>query len=487
MATGEIMMAAVEDFGDPEELVHCEQRVTLKLESAWVTEKQPLPDDLTLGEDKKTVTMKPDDMVTNRDLLGSLGIAAALFAGCDELTASSPVLKGSPRRNLVSDLITWFPSVTTIVLYHDLKLQHDKDYKMQGLVKHSHLERLLGTTPALGADYLLIMPLTSVNLHFNCPKLEMLRAVNLHAVRGDDGEPSTPTFKCACVTASFTREEALLGCTLTALNGEPVTAHALSADEVAVFAKDRDHCSEIRSLRLTSTTERGLEEAGCFANVTQLSLNFASETSYCPFYPHIANVLSRLTLESLWLSNVTDVSVSTIAKLCGGLECLGLGECVVLDEEIGEDTLFQCLRKLRVGRSMSERTFFGLLRSCPSLAELQVYDDDLTTAFLLGLPEFAVKHTGLECLETLTLRTDPRGCGGLVGRQVLPDDLDRALAVLPALRSVRTDDFRVRLHIEMCAPQVRLDWDGCTVCLAEYPKMDSFQERLWLDVHHFVK
>ncbi|KAL1475735.1 hypothetical protein MTO96_037069 [Rhipicephalus appendiculatus] len=239
--------------------------------------------------------------------------------------------------------------------------------------------------------------------------------------------------------------------------------------------------------QLTSTTERGLEEAGCFSNVTQLSLNFASESSYCAFYPHIVNVLSRLTLESLWLSNVTDVSVSAIAKHCRGLECLGLGECVVLDEEIDEDTLFQCLRKLRVGRSMSKRTFFGLLRSCPSLAELQVYDDDLTTAFLLDLPEFAVKHGGLECLETLTLRTDPRAPWGSPGRQGLPEELDRALAVVPALRTLRTDDFRVRLHIERYAPQVRLEWDGCTVCLAEYPKMDSFQERLWMDVHHHVK
>ncbi|XP_037524937.1 uncharacterized protein LOC119401977 isoform X2 [Rhipicephalus sanguineus] len=499
MATGEIMMAAVQEFGDPEELVHCEHCVTLKLESAWATEKHSLPDEFTLSEDKKTVTMKPEDMVTNSDLLGSVGVAAALFAGCDELTESNPVLKAAQEalknvttivvvhnRNLVSDLITWFPAVTTIVLYHDLKLQHDKDYIMQGLVKHSHLERLLGTTPALGADYLLIMPLTSVNLHFNCPKLEMLRALNLNA-GGGGGEPCAPSFKCASATASFTREEALLGCTLTAENGQPVTAHALSADEVAVFAKDRNHCSEIKSLRLTSTTERGLEEAGCFSNVTQLSLNFASETSYCPFYPHIVNVLSRLTLESLRLSNVTDVSVSAIAKHCRGLECLGLGECVVLDEEIAEDTEFQCLRKLRVGRSMSERTFFGLLRSCPSLAELQVHDDDLTTALLLGLPQFAVKYCGLDCLERLALRTDPKGRGGLAGRQGLPDDLDRALTALPALRIVRTDDFRVRLHMERCAPWVRLEWYGCTVCLSEYPKMDSFQEQLWLDVHHHVK
>ncbi|KAL1443180.1 hypothetical protein MTO96_046077 [Rhipicephalus appendiculatus] len=110
MATGEIMMAAVEHFGDPEELVHCEQRVTLKLESAWPTEKHSLPDDFTLGEDKKTVTMKPEDMVTNSDLLGSLGVAAALFAGCDELTEPSLVLKAAQEV---------LKNATTLVVVHN--------------------------------------------------------------------------------------------------------------------------------------------------------------------------------------------------------------------------------------------------------------------------------------------------------------------------------------------------------------------------------
>ncbi|XP_075726562.1 uncharacterized protein LOC142768467 [Rhipicephalus microplus] len=209
------------------------------------------------------------------------------------------------------------------------------------------------------------------------------------------------------------------------------------------------------------------------------------------------NVISQLTLKSLRLSYVSDVSVSAIAKHCRGLECLGLDECVVLDEEMDEETLFESLRVLRVGKTMSQQTFFGLLRSCPNLVELKIYDDALTTAFLLGLPEFAAEHRRssplrlpalrLKCLEALTLRTDSRGRGGLAGRPKLPEELDRTLACLPELRKVCTDDFRVRFHIERCAPKVRLEWEGCTVCLAEYPKVDEFQEELWLDVHRHVK
>nr|XP_054918354.1 uncharacterized protein LOC129380670 isoform X2 [Dermacentor andersoni] len=194
--------------------------------------------------------------------------------------------------------------------------------------------------------------------------------------------------------------------------------------------------------RLTTTTERSLADAASFSNVTDLSLSFASLTSYSRFDPHVVDALSRLTLESLWLTNIGDVSVSAIAKRCRGLECLGLSECVVRDEEIDENTVFQCLPTLRIGSSMSEWTFFGLLRSCPCLAELQMYKYTLTTAFIVGLPRFSCKHRTLDCIELLTLHANVGGRSGLDGRHELPSDLDNVFALLPALRSVRTDDYR---------------------------------------------
>nr|XP_054918356.1 uncharacterized protein LOC129380670 isoform X4 [Dermacentor andersoni] len=197
-----------------------------------------------------------------------------------------------------------------------------------------------------------------------------------------------------------------------------------------------------RKTLLTTTTERSLADAASFSNVTDLSLSFASLTSYSRFDPHVVDALSRLTLESLWLTNIGDVSVSAIAKRCRGLECLGLSECVVRDEEIDENTVFQCLPTLRIGSSMSEWTFFGLLRSCPCLAELQMYKYTLTTAFIVGLPRFSCKHRTLDCIELLTLHANVGGRSGLDGRHELPSDLDNVFALLPALRSVRTDDYR---------------------------------------------
>ncbi|XP_075530344.1 uncharacterized protein LOC142563645 isoform X2 [Dermacentor variabilis] len=418
MASAERMATIIRQFGDPDDLVHSEGLVALKLESAWTTGKHSAPSGIVLNEDKRRVTMSPQDLVTNSDLVGSLQVGAALFAGCQEFNESSPVLEAAQKalknvptlvivhnRNLASDLAAWFPAATTLVLYHDLKLQNDKEFRMQGLVSQSHLECLLGTTPAMGADHLLIMPVTFVNLLFNCPKL-------------------------------------------------------------------------------TTTAERSLADAASFSNVTDLSLSFASLTSYGRFDPHVVDALSRLTLESLRLTNIGDVSVPAIAKRCRGLECLGLSECVVRDEEIDENTMFQCLRTLRIGRSMSEWMFFGLLRSCPGLAELQLYDDALTTAFIVGLPRFSFEHRTLDCIERLTLHTNVGGRSGLAGLQELPSDLDNVFALLPALRSVRTDDYRVRLHIENCAPWLDLQWGLCTVCFAEYPKVDASQYQMWRNLHY---
>ncbi|XP_070384035.1 uncharacterized protein [Dermacentor albipictus] len=506
MASEERMATIIRQFGDPDVLVHSEGLVALKLESAWTTGKHSAPSGIVLNEDKRRVTMSPQDLVTNSNLVGSLQVVAALFAGCQEFNESSPVLEAAQKalknvptlvivhnrqrswptkcRNLASDLAAWFPAVTTLVLYHDLKLQNDKEFRMQGLVNQSHLECLLGTTPAMGADHLLIMPVTFVNLLFNCPKLKTVRAVYLNIGGGGDELPAAASVKREHQPASFTSEEAWLGCTLMAENGLPFAADALTADEVAHVTRDRDYCLSIKSLRLTTTAERSLADAASFSNVTDLSLSFASLTSYGRFDPHVVDALSRLTLESLRLTNIGDVSVSAIAKRCRGLECLGLSECVVRDEEIDENTVFQCLRTLRIGRSMSEWTFFGLLRSCPCLAELQLHDDALTTAFIVGLPRFSFEHRTLDCIERLTLHTNVGGRSGLAGLRELPSDLDNVFALLPALRSVRTDDYRVRLHIENCAPWLDLQWGLCTVCFAEYPKVDASQHEMWRNLHY---
>ncbi|XP_077542849.1 uncharacterized protein LOC144155349 [Haemaphysalis longicornis] len=60
--------------------------------------------------------------------------------------------------NSAVDLGVWFPTIPPLVLYHDLRLHVDQDFRRDGGTRAGRLERVLGTTAALGCDHLYLCP-----------------------------------------------------------------------------------------------------------------------------------------------------------------------------------------------------------------------------------------------------------------------------------------------------------------------------------------
>ncbi|KAL1419572.1 hypothetical protein MTO96_025310 [Rhipicephalus appendiculatus] len=133
----ELILEAIKELGDPDEVVNNEDLIVLKLEQAC-TNKRVLPEDIELSGDARRLSMSQQAFVTCRAFLGNLRCSAALFAGCSEFLSSKAffetakyVLKNVRslvivhNRNSIFDLVTWFPTVTTIVLYHNLRLHAD--------------------------------------------------------------------------------------------------------------------------------------------------------------------------------------------------------------------------------------------------------------------------------------------------------------------------------------------------------------------------
>lgn len=71
------------------------------------------------------------------------------------------------NRDLVMDLVTRFPSVSVLVLWHDLRLQSEPNERFSE--KSSSLTTLVGSTPGLGVDHLFICPITIASLLASCP------------------------------------------------------------------------------------------------------------------------------------------------------------------------------------------------------------------------------------------------------------------------------------------------------------------------------
>ncbi|KAH7972856.1 hypothetical protein HPB52_018045 [Rhipicephalus sanguineus] len=183
MSPQELMRKAIEELGDPDKLANSEDLIILKLEPAF-TNKWTLPDDIKLSGDARRLSMGQRAFITHRALLGNLRYSGALFAGCRAFSSLRPlletakyVLKNVPslvlvhNRNHIIDLITWFPAVNTIVLYHDLRWDFDDDLAINdGSTKSCRVEQLLGNTPAMGSENLHLRSATLVDLLKRCPK-----------------------------------------------------------------------------------------------------------------------------------------------------------------------------------------------------------------------------------------------------------------------------------------------------------------------------
>ncbi|KAL1419569.1 hypothetical protein MTO96_025307 [Rhipicephalus appendiculatus] len=181
MGLQELILEAMKELGDPDEVVNNEDLIVLKLKQAC-TNKRILPEDIALSGDARRLSMSQQAFVSRRAFLGNLRYSAALFAGCGEFLSSKAffetakyVLKNVRtlvivhNRNSIFNLVTWFPTVTTIVLYHNLRL-HAETGVITSALPLSRMEELLGTMPALGLDRLFMSTDTLQSLFQQVPQ-----------------------------------------------------------------------------------------------------------------------------------------------------------------------------------------------------------------------------------------------------------------------------------------------------------------------------
>lgn len=491
MESHKVMMELIRELGDPDHLINSDRLIILKLDRLW-TVAESVPEDVVFDSDARRFTMSQEAFMSNGAFFAKLQFVAAAFAGCPEFSTPTPaflymakdVLQGvrtlviMHNRNCIRDLVAWFPTVTSLVLYHDLKLHVNQDFEQDISPRMRRLERLLGTTPALGCDYLFLCPTTVTNLLTSFPKLSMV------------GTP-IPDFVLSSITnlpipSPLFKEcsQLVLGCTLSRRDNKRLTIDAVSPVSISIAQR----CfPSVTSLEVTFVSTETLTQVAHFAGLTDLTLISSTEVPNHPFGSHVEKVLSQLPLKNLSLTKFRAVSVPAIAINCPGLESLALIAGSARDEYIATP-LFSRLRRLRLSCSMHQPMLLALLRACPDLQELHLEDDRLSGAFLTGPGFLSSPRPILSQVERLTLRTRPPGCNSVVDCRVSSSDLDAALAALPALRRVRTDNFKIRHHLEenkaVRREPITLEWCACNTCFTEYPKVSPQQQEVWANVHY---
>ncbi|CAN7995655.1 unnamed protein product, partial [Ixodes hexagonus] len=473
-------MDKLRELGDPDQLVDEEDLIVLKLDKPWSSQR-PFPKRCSLDDSCQLVTLNRDAFLASRSFLSKQRILSALFAGCAAFASSNAysatakdVLKHAEslaivhNRDLVNDLVARFPSVSVLVLWHDLRLQSEPEPRFQLSDKLCRLTTLVGSTPALGVDHLFICPITIASLLANCMWLREVRAPMHEAIvmTGPTlhGFPVPPPYIRDCQTL-------ILGCHLERTDDSTFIIEDAKAECVA---RASHVYPNLRHLWLNTTSREALARVADLSNLRRLSLLFAGNGPLCPFAPHAAKLLRKFDLRELTLKNFDDVSLSFLAKHCRNLRALSLVTCNVCDEDVAEDWLPK-LEEIRVGRTISIPMFLNLmLICCRRLVWLELCSDAACIMFLDGnLPMTFSK------LERLCLRTE-----------LTMDELGATVADLrtlsdrvPALRHLATDSYDIRLFFENYRPEVKLAWTSCAVCTAEFPKLDKSQSVTWQMVH----
>ncbi|XP_050037198.1 uncharacterized protein [Dermacentor andersoni] len=480
MGPQELMVKLIEELGDPHELANSEDLIVLKLQEA-PTKQRLLPEDIELSSDSRRFSMSQRAFIKYRAFLGNLRYSAALFAGSQEFPSSKEFLATAKyvlknvrslvlvhNRNKIRDLVTWFPAVTSVVLYHNLRLEWEGGTIVQGSCTTSRMEQLLGNIPITGSDVLLFNQATLTSLLYKCPKLSLVMSPYMDEALAPK---TTVTMAGKCLPVAIKRRFLFLGCTTARDTGSPDTIIAKSDLDVQEAHR---HFAEAEYLELSAKCESAFQKVASYTKVTHLSLAFDTAKPRCAFQPHATELLSVLRLVQLSLTNFCDVKLSTIADQCPQLKSLRICACDI-DDESPPVQGFPHLEYLRIVSDMKEHSFFMLLRSCPGLRDLHIGKHELTTAFVVG-PSCG-ERPRLEHVQRLTLGTRKNDKCALDDRNDLPACLDSTLLRLPSLRLVRTNNFNIRLHINSCFPSVSLGWCGCTFCGVEFPKLNHVQTK----------
>ncbi|KAK8762929.1 hypothetical protein V5799_034466 [Amblyomma americanum] len=444
---------------------------------------RPLPKQLILDTGRSKITTDHRGLIKHRSFLVKQNFPSALLAGCPGLKSAKGFLSTVQdvltkthtlvivhNRNHIVDLTAWFPTVRALILYHNLNVQLIEKAYVQVKRPSSCLERLCGTTPGMGADELSLGPFTLTTLFACCPELSQLQAPMQYVVKtakqfkeGQWDYPLPVLNNC---------RELSLGGIARVRGGRYAMLATTDAETIDMALEQYPDVEEMQVATLSSSV---LARITKFRRLQRLAVMCHENDALCDFDPHMSAVLQEFSLTHLVLVCFEGVRLSTIAGTCRNLEKLSISGSKFLNEDIPLDA-FPKLTSLSVGDSVSDQAFFSLLLAARGLTELCLDCKCTVSAYIRGpLVEPRPRH---ESLQRLSLGTDL----SLKALHATTEDLHATMKCAPALKRLSTDSYDIRIFVGNYYPRVKVAWTSCTVCAAEFPKMDAQQEELWRTV-----
>lgn len=472
-------------FGDPDKLCKAENRVVLKLEKPWKGTVSSLPKGLSLDVRRVCVTTTVDSFVENWGFFVEDGrkVAALLFAGCPSFesslllrTAASNVVSSSVvrtmvivhNRDCVRNLLDWFRPLHVLVLHHDLRLQEENGGKWEEIGGAGpQLQKLMGSTPALGTQNLFLSAETICGLLKDCVHLYNLQT-SLHDIVSPVADLRMSIVLAAARSLPVSRH-LVLGCNVERLDGSTAAPWDITPGHMERAAKLFPYLSH---LEVTTSHKETIAQVASFKSLISISLLFITQDTLLPFRGLLEDTLKQLKLEHLSLKFIQGISLNDVARNWPKLQSLSLSECSVDNEDVVPGS-FAGLVSLRLGLGISLRSFEALLGAARRLVTLHIDGDQLCAAFVVRC-----SLGSLASLERLVLGTEkPLSELALTG-----EDVRFLVKALPSLRYVATDSYDLRLFFDNYMPRVTTDWCQCTTCAAQFPLVSEKQQDRWTEM-----
>lgn len=442
---------------------HHPEQVLLEPAEHWPDDR-PLPP--LLSFDGTYIRASRDDFIANAQFLQRLKFSCAVFANCGSVKVSKRFTAATRNclkqcrcvviihnEDTLEDLLGAFQGVESLSLSHDLRTHVAglRTWAEQG--KRHPLQHLSGSCAALGLSELALDDETLSNLVLVCPQISGV-LFNLKGAlsRAPDALP-LPNSPLSYAVIGPCVDHGI--CSLAA-------GPNASPNNVRVAAQ-QSPC--VHHLHVTTGSREAVSNIALFKNISELSITY---TSRCQF-DVCESFLGQFKLRELQLYQFEDVRISFLAEHSRSLNVLRLFRCTVT-EQILENERLRNLRVLSLGSEVPSETFLSLLVACPNLLLLELFLEELSVYFLLAESQ-KVKLPNLTGL-LLTTQVPVVKLGVTTGH------LEQLLHRLPQLIQMRTDDYSVRLFFERFAAHVTLGWTSCTVCSAEYPRING-NDKLW--------
>lgn len=472
-------------FGDPDKICKFENHVLLKLEKPWKEPASSLPKGMSLDVRRLCITATVDSFVEHWGLFDQNGrkVAALLFASCPSfessllLRAASSNLVSSAvvrtlvvvhNRDTVRNLLDWFRPLHVLVLHHDLRVQDGDGSRWREIGGEGpQLQKLMGSTPALGMHNLALSTETICGLLRDCVHLYNLQT-SLHDFASPAADPRVSAVLATARSLPVSRRVAL-GCTVERLDGSAMAHWNITPGHMDQAAKLFPYLSH---LEVTTSHKETIAKIALFKNLIAVSLTFITRDGLCPFRGLLEQTLKELKLECLSLRFIEGVSLNTIAHSWPRLQSLSLSECTIEDESFVAG-MFAGLVNLRLGLGVSFRSLELLVNAARRLVTLRLDGDQLCTAFV-GWCSLA----SLESLERLYLGTEK----ALKALALTAEDLQSLVKALPSLRFVSTNSYDLRLFFDNYMPRVTTEWCQCATCAAHFPLISKSQRDIWMKV-----